>query len=107
MSIKKNIFAPLATGLGGATRRAARTLLATRRTATALVLALLTTAMAWADNVNLTEDTGEAEGTAAHWFVNMPTTGTNTLTLSDATVTSFKVYDDGGKSGNYSNSCKG
>ena len=107
MSIKKNIFAPLATGLGGATRRAARTLLATRRTATALVLALLTTAMAWADNVNLTEDTGEAEGTAARWFVNMPTTGTNTLTLSDATVTSFKVYDDGGKSGNYSNSCKG
>ena len=107
MSIKKNIFAPLATGLGGATRRAARMLLATRRTATALVLALLTTAMAWADNVNLTEDTGEAEGTAARWFVNMPTTGTNTLTLSDATVTSFKVYDDGGKSGNYSNSCKG
>ena len=39
------------------------------------------------------------------FYVNMPATGTNTLTLSDATITTFKVYDDGGKSGNYSNGC--
>ena len=50
----------------------------------------------------LTEDTDEAEGTAAHWYVNMPKTGTETVTLSDATVTTFKVYDNGGKNGDYS-----
>jgi len=72
-----------------------------------MMLALLTTATAWADDVNLTEDTGETAGTAARWYVNMPATGTNTLTLSDATVTTFKVYDDGGSTGNYSNKCSG
>ncbi len=41
------------------------------------------------------------------WYVNMPKTGTDTLTLSDASVTTFKVYDDGGKNGKYSNNCKG
>ena len=55
----------------------------------------------------LTEDTDEAEGTAAHWYVNMPATDTKTVTLSDATVTTFKVYDDGGKNGNYSFGCSG
>ena len=39
---------------------------------------------------------------AGYLYVNMPATGTNTLTLNDATITTFKVYDDGGKNGNYS-----
>ena len=65
------------------------------------------TATAWAGDVNLTEDTEEGTGTAAHWYVNMPATGTNTLTLADATITSFKVYDDKGKNNNPSNQCRG
>ena len=63
------------------------------------------TATAWADDVNLTEDTDEEVGTAARWYVNMKrawsNTNDNTLTLADVSITSFKVYDDGGKSGNY------
>ena len=43
----------------------------TRRTAAVLLLAMLTAATAWADNVNLTEDTDEEVGTAARWYVNM------------------------------------
>ena len=71
-----------------------------------LMLVMLTTMTAWAADVNLTEDTGETAGTASRWYVNMPTTGTNTLTL-DGTVTAFKVYDDGGKNNNYSDDCDG
>ena len=75
-----------------------------RRVAMLLLLTLLTTATAWADNLTLTEDTEETEGTAARWYVNMPSgRNSNTLTLTDATITSFKVYDDGGKEGYYSN----
>ena len=48
-----------------------------------------------------------SEGTVGHYYVNMPKTDMNTLTLTDATITTFKVYDDGGKSGNYSNKCNG
>ena len=77
------------------------------RAAMTLFLAVLTTMTAWADDVTLTEDTGETAGTAARWYVNMPATGTNTLTLTDASITTFKVYDDGGKNGNYSNNCDG
>ena len=75
-----------------------------------LLVTLLTAATAWAQTaVSLQQDGSE-------YYVNMPTTGTNTLTLSDASVTTFKVYDDGGKggsetssnvSGNYSNDCNG
>ena len=72
-----------------------------------MMLALLTTATAWADDVNLTEDTGESAGTAARWYVKMPKTGTYTLTLTDASVTTFKVYDNGGKSGKYFSNCNG
>lgn len=36
----------------------------------------------------------------------MPVTGTNTLTLN-GTITTFKVYDDGGKDGTYSDNCDG
>lgn len=55
----------------------------------------------WAGVANLTEDTEEAEESAARWFVNMPSRGTNELTLTDASITTFKVYDAGGKNGNY------
>ena len=98
----KDFFAlTSATGLGGATRLAARTLLAT-------LLLAMTATTAWADNVTLSEDSQIAAGTAGHWYVNMPSgSGTNMLTLSDATVTTFKVYDDGGASGNYSDNCSG
>ena len=81
------------------------------RAAMTLLLAMLTATTAWAEDVNLTEDTEETEGTAARWYVNMPSGGKSwydkackTLTLADA-ITSFKVYDDGGKSGNYSDNC--
>jgi hypothetical protein len=40
------------------------------------------------------------------FFINMPTTGTKNITVPPG-VTSFKVYDDGGKDGNYSNNCDG
>lgn len=47
---------------------------------------------------------GKAE--TGHYYVNMPATGTNTVTL-DGNVTSFKVYDNGGKERPYSTGCKG
>ena len=63
---------------------------------------------AWADAtvVNLTEDTDEVVGTAARWYVNMPATGERTVNIP-SNVSSFKVYDDGGSEGNYSNGCDG
>jgi len=87
----------------------AGTLTGARQVAMLLLTLLLTmTAQtAWAGEVNLTEDTGEDAGKAARWYVNMPQTGTNTLTVSSISISSFKVYDNGGKNGNYSNSCKG
>lgn len=80
MSIKKDIFAPLATGLG-AMRRAAMTLL----------LALLTTVTAWATDKTLS---GNESYTAADGdLLTGTTSGTITIdnnasiTLSDATIT--------------------
>ena len=67
----------------------------------AALLLLLATATATAQNtVQLTQNGDE-------WYVNMPKKGTSTLTLTDATITTFKVYDDGGKDGNYSHYCEG
>lgn len=95
----RSLWTPTARPLDGA-RRVAMMLL--------VMLLTLTAQTAWADeNVNLTEDTSEEAGTAARWYVNMPQTGTNTLTLSNTSITSFKVYDNGGKSGNYSSYCDG
>ena len=72
------------------------------------LLALLMTGLSvWASDVNLTEDQDELAGTAARWYVNMPQTGTNTLTLANADIPSFKVYDNGGKSGDYDTYCSG
>ena len=83
-----------------------------RRVALLLLLTLLTTATAWADNVTLSVDNSIAVGTAGHYFVNMPKTDTKTLTLSEADITTngkgvFKVYDDGGSGDKYSNGCNG
>lgn len=47
------------------------------------------------------------KGTVGHYYVNMPKTGTTTVTLPDGFTSSFKVYDDGGKNGNYSGGCDG
>ncbi|MBP5561728.1 MAG: hypothetical protein J6X70_08030 [Muribaculaceae bacterium] len=72
-----------------------------------LLMALFASLSVWAGEVTLTEDTEEAEGTPARWYVNMPAGNQeSSLTLSDATITTFKVYDDGGKNGKYSNSCR-
>ena len=71
-----------------------------------LLVTLLACLSAWAEDVNLTEDTNEDEGTAARWYVNMPAGNLESwLTLTDASITTFKVYDNGGKNENYSNGC--
>jgi hypothetical protein len=57
--------------------------------------------------IGLAVDDDIAEGTAGHYYVNMPKTETNNLMLSKAAVGTVKVYDDGGKSENYSNGCDG
>ena len=75
-----------------------------------LALSMLTTFGAWADsgkNVSLLEDNEITVGTAGHYYVNMPKTDTLFLTLSDASITTFKVYDNGGKGGRYSDNCDG
>ena len=87
--------------------RTAGMLSGAQRASLMLLVMLLTASNAWAGVVNLTEDTDETAGTAARWYVNMPETGSNSLTLADASITSFKVYDNGGKSGTYSNYCNG
>ncbi len=55
-----------------------------------MLCVLSTTVVAKADNVSLSLD--EATG---QYYVNMPFSGRNTLTL-DGTVTSFRLFDDGG-----------
>ena len=40
------------------------------------------------------------------YYINMPATGVDTLVIPDG-VTTFKVYDDGGVSGNFSRDCDG
>ena len=76
-----------------------------RRVALLLLLTLLTTATAWADNLTLSVDNSIAVGTAGHYFVNMPSDrSTHTLTISSEDITNgkgiFKVYNDS-KSGLY------
>ena len=85
--------------------RTAEILSSARRAAMTLLLMMLTTMTAWADGIaTLAQDGNE-------WYVNMPKTGTNTLTITAEDITAgkgtFKVYDDGGKSGQYSASCNG
>lgn len=55
----------------------------------------------------LSIDTEYSKGQDGYYYVNMPKTGTTTVTLPDGFTSSFKVYDDGGKNGNYSGGCDG
>lgn len=67
------------------------------------LLALLLTfavSTAWAAQRTLT-----ADGNGGY-YINMPATGTDTLVIPNG-VTMFKVYDDGGKNGNFSYYCDG
>ena len=61
----------------------------------ALLFALLMPQMSFADNVSLQIDNDYDAGDVRHHYVNLPHNGRNTLIL-DGTVSSFKVYDDGG-----------
>jgi hypothetical protein len=67
---------------------------------------------AWAQtDVTLSEDNDFEVGTAGHWYVNMGRSSyeDKTLTLTPDNLSAgqnvFKVYDDGGKNGNYSSGC--
>ena len=82
-----------------------------RKTTLILALVLLSATTARADSnyeeVFLSEDNDFAQGAAGHYYVNMPKTGRSVLTLSNAKITTFNVYDDGGKSDSHSSSCDG
>ena len=85
-----------------------------RRMSLALLLLMLMSTTAWADDVNLSEDNEIAVGTAGHYYVNMPSgsgTVTNSLEITTQDITdgkgTFKVYDNGGKGGQYSINCTG
>ena len=64
------------------------------------MMMLMAAVGAWAGDVQLQD----ADGTK---FVNMPYQGTDNLTLTDASVMAFKVYDDGGAEERYSSSSDG
>ena len=49
--------------------------------------------------INLSQDGNQ-------YYVNLPVSGIETLSL-DGTITSFKIYDDGGKNSRYSLNCNG
>ena len=53
----------------------------------------------------LSEDKTFDVNAEGRYYVNMRTVGPSTLTLPDATITTFKVYDDGGWQDFYSNNC--
>ena len=73
-----------------------------RRMAMTLLIALLPAMTAWAgETATLTSDGNGG------YYVCMPKTGTSTLTLGDASITTFKVYDDGGKDNNSSKGSDG
>ncbi len=57
--------------------------------------------------IYLSIDTDYSEGEDGYYYVNMPTTGTKTLIIPEGLTSTFKVYDDGGKNGRYSQSCNG
>lgn len=57
------------------------------------------------DGMEVDNDFGYTD--AGFFYVNMPKTGTKTLTLDDTSIITFKVYDDGGKNANYSWDCNG
>ena len=73
------------------------------------IAAIATGQTVWADDVTLSEDNDFGINEAGHWYVNMPTDGKDYLTLTAQDLQNgknvFKVYDDGGKNGNYSSGC--
>ena len=73
------------------------------------IVAIATGQTAWADDVTLSEDNDFGINEAGHWYVNMPTDGKDYLTLNVQDLQNgknvFKVYDDGGKNGNYTSGC--
>ena len=77
MSIKKNIFAPLASGLG-----------ATRRAAMLLLVMLLTATTAWADNINV--ETAAGFGTLTDGKYTL--VNGNTYTLTEDVNTAGYIY---------------
>jgi len=79
-----------------------------RRVAMLLLTLLLTmTAQtAWADSWIDAGGTGGSGTNENPYYVNMPATGEKTVTVPSG-VTSFKVYDNGGSNGYYSDNCKG
>ncbi len=64
------------------------------RAAMLLLMTMLTSVGAWADEIDFLY----WEGTP---YLNMQGSVPCTKTLNDATITSFKVYDNGGRTGNY------
>ena len=65
-----------------------------------ILLVFLTSTTAWAAQRTLT-----ADGNGGY-YINMPYTGVDTLVIPNG-VTTFKVYDDGGSSGNFWRNCDG
>ena len=67
--------------------------------------ALFAVTASWAETRSLRSDGNGG------YYINMPTTGTDNLTITADNiadgVASFKVYDDGGNEGNYSNNAEG
>ena len=64
--------------------------------------------ISWASDVNPTSEAKLAENKDdGEYFINMQTSGKATLAITEGQIadgiTSFKIYDDGGKNGNYSN----
>lgn len=64
--------------------------------------------ISWASDVNPTSEAKLAENKDdGEYFINMQTSGKASLAITEdqiaGGITSFKIYDDGGKNGNYSN----
>ena len=59
------------------------------------------------EDAMLSEDEAFDVNAEGRYYVNMRAVGPSTLTLPDATITTFKVYDDGGRQDFYSNNCNG
>ena len=73
-----------------------------------VLLALLAAGVgAWAQTpVTLSIDSDIPSGTPGHYYVNMPDTSSASLSIPGG-ITSFAIYDDGGKDGDYTSNCDG
>ena len=105
--IRKRLFSRAA-GTLALTARRATTLTATRAAMLLLVMMLTMTAQtAWADNVTLSVDNDYNNTDVGYYYAKMPNSPNvkSTLTLNEEGVTAcngaFKLYDSGGKNGDY------